>query len=150
MQRLFYISIFLFLINSWQFSTCPHDHRTISDHTSNKRSNWNEALAGLVDGSFMILIPVRSLRNRSYSSHAFAPFPYMRVMLERSRIEGMSFTITSRIETSLEPLIWQLSITSHTAMWFFRSSAFFSSIVPGTALPVIPAITFQKRFLGCP
>ena len=63
-------------------------------------------------------------------------------------IKSKSLTLTLVILESLDPLMSQLSITSHKARWFLSKKVFFSSIVCGTSSWNKAAKTFQKRFWG--
>lgn len=61
-----------------------------------------------------------------------------------ARIFLISVGSTFLMLLSLEPLISQLCITSHMAMWFLNSIYFFSSIVSGTGSSNRYASSFQN------
>ncbi len=73
----------------------------------------------------------------------FAPFVKMASMCASSRMTDRSFGTTSVIELSEDPVMVQLPMVSHMAMWCRCIMAAFSSTVSGTGSPRRAGITFQ-------
>jgi hypothetical protein len=61
-----------------------------------------------------------------------------------------SFGTTSRMLLSDEPVMVHCPMESHSAKWWRRASARFSSTVCGVGSPVSRASSGQKRFCGWP
>ena len=103
----------LFRIQSSMSSIYPCN---CSPHALHNFSKLHAAFAGLVDGNLLAFMPVLLSAYLQYSSYAFVPFTKIFSILEFCTISVKSFTITSLIELSLDPLIIQLAITSQTAI----------------------------------
>lgn len=126
-------------------------------HSSTSRGSVQAALAGLVDGSRIASRPVSGSRKRSYSSAALFPLQKTALMGEAFSMRFMSLGAAFFMEASDEPVISQFAITSQSATWFLSRNAFLSSTdAPSSCRRAnassshTAAITFQKRFCGCP
>lgn len=120
-----------------------------------RRSSDQEALAGLVEGSFRILLSSGNCKSVgavyfSNSSQALLPLPKMAVIEVCASRFGISAGMTLRMLLSEEPMISQLWITSQTAICQVSRNCFFSETVVGRGSLVIAASTFQNRFCGWP
>ena len=122
----------------------------IADHASVSLSSDHCALAGLVEGRQTASLCIAGSIYFLNSPCDLRPLQKICAMLQLLRIIPMSFGRAFLMLASEEPVISQLAIESQSARSWLIISSFFSSTVTGTGLSNTEAITFQKRFCGCP
>lgn len=128
----------------------PFYESLITLQTFANLSRLQPALAGDVDGRHTASRPVCGRQYLVYISCERLPFVYTARMSAVSKIFVKSFGTTFRMELSLEPSMSQEWIESQAAISWRASISFFSSTVFGTGSSNSSAISFQKRFWGCP